>query len=221
MLVSRGHSFLLCVLAIVAAALTYSLSQLSRAHTDLANSISSPRLLRPSKSLHYTYIGNDFPEFLPQESQQLVKLVVEDSVHYSLTNTSRKEWMAGMAGSKGMVRLGSQHRAFVVTMLHELHCLTYFHGVLTDTDAFFHAHMHHCLTYLLSMTLCDADLTLEPGDFAERNWTVDRVGETHFCRDWDDVFGTGLLNWIEWYTWKKAHDDDIEGHMVNGLIRSD
>lgn len=33
-----------------------------------------------------------------------------------------------------------------------------------------------------------ADMTLESGDFLHRDFTEDRQGATHICRDWEGVY---------------------------------
>jgi hypothetical protein len=40
------------------------------------------------------------------------------------------------------------------------------------------------------MTLCDSNLTLEPGDFTKRNFTADPFGPTHECTDFSTVYET-------------------------------
>ena len=46
--------------------------------------------------------------------------------------------------------------------------------------------------------LCDADVTLEEGDFAVRNLTLDRAGVTRECRDWSTVARWVDQNFKEW-----------------------
>ena len=50
------------------------------------------------------------------------------------------------------------------------------------------ARHQHCLNYLRQQALCHLDLTLEPGDFATRDFDVDRVWETHVCYDFEAVW---------------------------------
>ena len=71
------------------------------------------------------------------------------------------------------------------------------------------AHHQHCLNYLRQQALCHPDLTLEPGDFAaaktmpRRDFEVDRVGETHVCRDFDAAWDYNTERWLEWYDFLK------------------
>lgn len=60
-------------------------------------------------------------------------------------------------------------------------------------------HVIHCLQYLRQIFLCNADMTLEKGDFLKRNYTVDRVSETRKCRDWKTVGEKVDLNTKEWF----------------------
>ena len=49
-------------------------------------------------------------------------------------------------------------------------------------------HVWHCLNYIRQNVLCSPDLSLEPGDFEERNFEVDRNNGIHVCRDWDQIY---------------------------------
>jgi hypothetical protein len=69
------------------------------------------------------------------------------------------------------------------------------------------SHLHHCLNYMRERALCQADLTLEPGDFTQRNFAQDRVGATHVCRDWNAVISKVDDNWNDWVSvWKEFHN---------------
>ena len=59
-------------------------------------------------------------------------------------------------------------------------------------------HFIHCLIYMRQLFLCNADMTLEAGDFMTRNLTTDRVGETRRCRDWSTVAAWVDENSREW-----------------------
>lgn len=60
-------------------------------------------------------------------------------------------------------------------------------------------HLEHCLNYLREVALCAADITLEPGDFTERNFDLHRTGATHMCRDPKRLYELVENNWAEWY----------------------
>ncbi|KAF9077048.1 hypothetical protein BDP27DRAFT_1255055 [Rhodocollybia butyracea] len=163
---------------------------------------------------HHTFLGEDYPESLSLQLDQPVAMHVEESVHFSLDNSSRTAWLAALPFGNSMVRLGDMHRPFLVTTFHEQHCVQYLEGVLTGVEVNLHTHIHHCLNYLLQMTLCDADLTLEPGDFTKRNFSEDREGEIHICRDWEPLYNEATVNWIEWYKFMKTHDTARTDHNV-------
>ena len=66
-------------------------------------------------------------------------------------------------------------------------------------------HLHHCFNYIRQWMLCDADLTLEPGDFAQRNFTTERVGATHTCTDWQPIYDMVNDRWFKWEDYRVAH----------------
>ncbi|KAJ7052542.1 hypothetical protein C8F01DRAFT_1170356 [Mycena amicta] len=142
---------------------------------------------KPNDEYSYTYIGDDFPPTLPSVAlDERVKLVAEESVHYSLLPETRDAWY--FPDSAGSVRLGTPQRTFFVSMYHELHCLQQFRDTLVDLSAHVAwGDLHRCLNYLRQRALCQADLTLEPGDFTTRNFAQDRTGATHVCHDWNAV----------------------------------
>ena len=59
-------------------------------------------------------------------------------------------------------------------------------------------HVRHCLGYLRTSILCRPDLTLEPGDFTQRDFDVDWVGETHSCRDHSVIYDFLDKNFDDW-----------------------
>lgn len=60
-------------------------------------------------------------------------------------------------------------------------------------------HFVHCMTYLRQIFICNADMTLESGDFMQLNFTIDRVGQTRKCRDWWNVTAWINENNREWF----------------------
>ncbi|KAH7912746.1 hypothetical protein BJ138DRAFT_1112043 [Hygrophoropsis aurantiaca] len=159
---------------------------------------------------HYTFEGDDFPEVLPIELQP-VEMVVEESVHFDLLSPeARLEWLATSPPGTGSIRMGKDNRSFFVSMFHQVHCLRYFRQALNGHPE--EEHVHHCLNYLRQWTLCQADLTLESGDFISRNFTLQRQGETHVCRDWNTVFDEVSVNWVEW---NKVLSDLVHNHASN------
>ncbi|KAJ6617496.1 hypothetical protein B0H10DRAFT_1304391 [Mycena sp. CBHHK59/15] len=175
----------------------------------------SKAYIEPRDANSYSYVGDDFPPMLPGvELSETVKMVVEESVHYSLSPAAeaKAEWYTAFPDGVGTVRLGPHHRAFFVSMYHEIHCLQQFRDILVEQDVQysnpkFRGHLHHCLNYLRERALCQADLTLEPGDFTTRNFAEDRIGATHICRDWTAVIEKVDANWSDWVSvWKEFHN---------------
>lgn len=168
-------------------------------------------------------LGDDWPPFSPLKLERKVEMVVEESVHYvagggggggpgsgsGSGGNLKDEWQYQRGfGFDGAARLGANNRTFAVSLYHQEHCLLYFHAQLTDRtkDASRFAHHQHCLNYLRQKALCHPDLTLEPGDFAAaatRDFEVDRVGETHVCRDFDTAWDYNTEGWLEWYQFLK------------------
>ncbi|KAF7312206.1 hypothetical protein MIND_00233500 [Mycena indigotica] len=193
---------------------TYTLFNYVQVTLSLVPSNSRPspsaRAYRPQKDEHsYSYIGDDFPPLLPGVAlDERIKMVAEESVQYSLLPEARDAWYAAFPDGVGSVRLGLHHRTFFVSMYHELHCLQQFRDTLVDLSPHVAwGHLHHCLNYLRERALCQADLTLEPGDFTTRNFEHDRTGATHVCRDWSAVISKVDDNWSDWVAiWKEFHN---------------
>ncbi|GBE89266.1 hypothetical protein SCP_1502740 [Sparassis crispa] len=129
----------------------------------------------------------------------LVSMTVEESMHYPLLGVpSDIEWFSSMSPGSGYVRLGPEDRMFVVTMFHELHCLRVLNLAFGKARFATPAHIKHCLNYLRQGILCAPDLTLEPGNFEEKDFEVERLGATHTCRDWSIVFQMMDENYYNW-----------------------
>ncbi|EJD46606.1 hypothetical protein AURDEDRAFT_184309 [Auricularia subglabra TFB-10046 SS5] len=137
---------------------------------------------------HYSWKGLDFPEYypLPWDDLPSVEHVVEETVHFHLAEENDVQWRSTAAAAYGYSRHGPENRLFMLTMFHELHCLRAFNFAF-GLGASAH-HISHCLNYLRAGILCGADLTLEAGDFAERDFSRDRIGSAHTCRDWGAVY---------------------------------
>ncbi|TFK40275.1 hypothetical protein BDQ12DRAFT_697672 [Crucibulum laeve] len=162
--------------------------------THLFRSHNSPLMREP-----YSYKGHDFPETLPLDQLTMgqVSLTVEESERYPLLgNDSDANWYSLTSAGWGYTRLGPEDRVFMVTIFHELHCMRMLNFALGDWAST--EHVHHCLNYFRQAILCSADLTLEPGDFAERDFAVDRIGSTHSCRDWTSAYDTMEVRWDHW-----------------------
>lgn len=172
----------------------------------IVRSTLSGTLLKKRKYTAYAY--EDFPESLPLELTQPVELLTSETRHYSLTHDplSDNEWFYTSPHEQGVVRIGPQNRTFFITMFHEMHCLRYFRNILTDrTDADW-PHVQHCFNMLRQWTLCAPDLTLESGDFMQRDFENERVGERHACRDWEAIYDWETGEWAHWYKYLKTHN---------------
>lgn len=151
-------------------------------------------------------LGDDWPPFYPLDLGRKVEMVVEESVHYYDASVgARDEWgyQRGF-GFDGAARLGDENRTFAVSLYHQTHCLLNLHARLAidDSDRLGrprYGHLRHCLNYLRLQALCHPDLTLEPGDFAKRDFEVDREGEGHVCRDFETAWDRNTLGWLEWH----------------------
>ena len=147
------------------------------------------------------YRGHDFPRTFPLPTPELplVSLTAEESVHYQLMGLqSDDEWFSLASADYGYVRLGPEDRMFVITMFHELHCLRVLNMAFGKAPLATPEHIRHCLGYLRQGVLCAPDLTLEPGNFEDRDFEVDRTGATHTCRDWSVVYPIADENYYAW-----------------------
>jgi hypothetical protein len=81
-----------------------------------------------------------------------------------------------------------------------MHCMRMLNMILGRTN-YVNANLHHarhCLGYLRVMALCHPDLTLEPGDFSQRNFTRDPFGATHECTDFGAVYDEMEVRFTKW-----------------------
>jgi Mycotoxin biosynthesis protein UstYa len=152
--------------------------------------------------------GDDWPPFFPLKLERKIEMVVEESVHFIIGGPgATDEWRYQRGfGFDGAARVGvDQNRTFAVSLYHQEHCLVYLHAQLTSTatatatDRRRFSHHQHCLNYLRQQALCHPDLTLEPGNFATRDLDVDRIGQTHTCRDFETAWDRNTENWLGWY----------------------
>lgn len=186
------HLIMMASLAIASIALTGIIfkATFSRENSN-AQRFSQTRTLSSQKN--FTFMGDDFPESLLPDVGK-VRFVVEESVRFALDLPETKtEWLSTSPPGTGHVGLGIENRAFFVAMFHELHCLRLFQAALTGQND--EAHTHHCLNYLRQWILCQADLTLEAGDFITRDFEQQRVGAAHVCRDWGEIYDSVAVNW--------------------------
>lgn len=76
----------------------------------------------------------------------------------------------------------------------------------------------HLLMWYRQWTLCDADATLEPGNWKEKDYETERTGTQYQCRDWDPVYALVRQNWLDWKVYKQAHEEaDISLNISTSL----
>ncbi|KAJ7573308.1 hypothetical protein C8J56DRAFT_506558 [Mycena floridula] len=156
----------------------------------------------------YTNIGtiHAASQVLERQFRNQVQITVEETVRYRFpSEEAPMEWYSSYPLGFGTFRIANQKTLFV-SMVHQYHCIETFGRQLTRTNRTRDwGHLHHCLNYIREMVLCHPDLTLEPGDFSTRNFTIDRIGATHTCRDLSPVYDALGRNWKEWTEFQKSH----------------
>ena len=149
------------------------------------------------------FLDEDYPPRMPLPSaRRAVKLMVEDSVRFGLWEPqANKEWLWTATAGDGNVHYGANHRLFVVSVTHQLHCLrSYRQALEQETLPHGHqlSHLTHCLNFFRMSTLCAADATLEPPDAFARNHTRDRAGGELQCMDWPAFYDEIGENYLQW-----------------------
>lgn len=117
-------------------------------------------------------------------------MTLQETIHLDHNDSvSSAEWdlLETIPKGYGRARLGPEHRIFLVSMFHQLHCLRSMEGTLgrkerSKDDA---EHYGHCLNYLRQTLLCDANTSLEDGDSLA---ATGRVHDTMVCDDWEKVY---------------------------------
>jgi len=131
---------------------------------------------------------------------------IEESVHYPIHGPiAEAEWATTrFLPGAGFIRSQKDHHVYLFPMSHQLHCLDYMRTAISNSSAVDWTHLHHCFNLLRQWTLCEADTTLEQGDFTAHNYAEERVGVQHICRDWTAIVSALMDNQIEWRRWRKA-----------------
>ena len=143
-----------------------------------------------------------------------VEMTLEESMRFiSKGDDPVETWSRNVPPGLGYLRLGPDHRIFAVAMYHQLHCLFQISYALSHQRGG-SAHLHHCLDYIRQNVLCAADPTLEPDDFTQQNFTVERVGLTRVCRDWSAVNDFAVENHLDWLDYKAAYMSNIVSQRV-------
>ncbi|KAF9545034.1 hypothetical protein CPC08DRAFT_823973 [Agrocybe pediades] len=148
--------------------------------------------------------GDGYPETytIPFDT---VRLDVEESVHYMPEALQEWELLQAKASGSGYVRLGDSFRGFSLPMLHQMHCVDILREAILTGNSVTTEHKEHCINYIRQWILCRADMTLERGDFAKRDFRLDREGASHKCRDWRLVYSSLESNWNTWVTYWQEH----------------
>ncbi|KAG6853249.1 hypothetical protein C0991_005707 [Blastosporella zonata] len=158
----------------------------------------------------YTYMGDDFPLEYPIAPLEHVATTLHETVRLQLYGDdpiSMQEWqlLETLPKGYGRVRLGPEHRLFLIGMFHQFHCLRAMELRLRDKNSSYidAEHYGHCLNYLRQTLLCDANNALEEGDFTVGGINVDRVGSTMVCRDWEKLYADMSQNDDDFGLWAK------------------
>ncbi|KAG7098813.1 hypothetical protein E1B28_000718 [Marasmius oreades] len=155
----------------------------------------------------YTWRNRDYPIELPVGQIPTVEMTFQESARFGLSDPdSKKNWGVLFNTNSfglGVQHLGTYHFRYVSSAYHALHCL---YTMQLDFDKPNHvkepsSHFVHCMSYLRQIFTCNADMTLEDGDFMRRNLTTDRVSDTRKCRDWRTVKEWVNQNNNEWFVY--------------------
>lgn len=147
-------------------------------------------------------------------------MILEETVHYDVGgDLPTVEWLsAGVPWTDlGFVRLGEDSRLYGVSMIHQLHCVDMIQRAVYDPDTpqVKSGHLKHCLDYLRLLFFCNADTTLEPYDFASRNYSAHPVGMTRVCRDWTAVYKAADENFKGWTRRTQSASHAANGYSSN------
>jgi len=146
----------------------------------------------------FDYLDDDRPIHMPVTDIPLAEMTFHEVSQFSLDGSPvhKGNWLTLYTNQFGIgfQHLGPFHWRYISEEYHSLHCL---YTMQNDFDKPDHAnhpspHFIHCLFYLRQLFLCNADMSLEEGNILKRNFTMDRVGETRICRDWDHI-----ASWVE------------------------
>lgn len=160
--------------------------------------------------------GDDYPIEIPfAKPLDFVAMTLQETVEFSsnLSDPATEEqWATLLLQPVGMGRLhlGSKERVFTAIFWHQMHCIRELErGILdrSDKEATPH-HIRHCLNYLRQHFLCEADYTLEEGDFTQRNFQYERSADTRVCRDWDSAYSIMGERIKEWAKNQKSNSYD-------------
>ncbi|PPR03307.1 hypothetical protein CVT24_012589 [Panaeolus cyanescens] len=134
-------------------------------------------------SLQYAFTQDNYPlELSVNEHLSPVMISVSDSVRYGLheTGDDEREWKQLNKWPRGLGRmhLGEDYRLFNAVYFHQFHCVQIMQGAIQNRHypKATAKHVNHCLNYLRQTLMCDADYTLEEGDFVSDYRSIGRGG---------------------------------------------
>ncbi|ESK90421.1 hypothetical protein Moror_13669 [Moniliophthora roreri MCA 2997] len=158
----------------------------------------------------YSLEGDDYPNFSPFASPGPIRLTMEESVHYTIDsdpNITTEEWLYNSPYGSGTYRVGAYNRTFYISMFHYMHCIRRMHAAFMSVpgEGEWH-HLQHCFDTLRQAILCQADMTLEEGDFTKLDFKTERFGAQHVCRDWEAVYDEVERNWFKWRRYVKSNN---------------
>lgn len=131
------------------------------------------------------------PSYIRGYESDFARLYVEETVRYNPSHIhGNEEWSHGLPEGMGSWRMPGTDRALFSSMSHQLHCIGLFaKETLAASEGWERDwHVQHCFNFIREMILCHPNLTLEPGNFLDMNYTVQRAGTEHICRDWTKVW---------------------------------
>jgi len=140
--------------------------------------------------------GTDFGEDLGLRLESL-PMEFGDHLNYQLNGTvSEGGWIPFTPGELGIFRLGSEYTGANVVLFHQLHCIQILYRAFrSGIEEDYYDHLQHCLFYLQHFSLCDADTSLEPGDFlAPQPFHQRNRSFTKQCADWKTVTALQATN---------------------------
>ena len=135
------------------------------------------------------YIGDDFPAQLPLKLPSSGLVLTTGKPHFSLLADDDWATLFPAEDGDGFIALGPHNRTFLVSMVHQMHCLDAFRvGFATNRTAESAHHVEHCLRYMRQAVLCAADATLESAQpvYRDGRWVygANGFGSVHRCKDW-------------------------------------
>ncbi|KAJ7235674.1 hypothetical protein C8J57DRAFT_1530556 [Mycena rebaudengoi] len=117
----------------------------------------------------------EWASFVPTNNGFLAKDIGNDTVHF------------GISAFHGMHCLDTLRRIFEVQF--DVASLATISKLQANPEDNSFYHIHHCLIYLRSMILCNADPTLEHNIYSKNgSTTLGGDGTTHTCRDFNVLY---------------------------------